>query len=114
MSQIDGFAGTVALVGYLVVFLALVLLYVVFYNLPAILNLDLRSVFTRRTKGDTVAKKDEVRITGEVNAAIAMAMYLYMSEMHDQESGIITIKKVSRRYSPWSSKIYGLRQNPRH
>jgi glutaconyl-CoA/methylmalonyl-CoA decarboxylase subunit delta len=115
MSQIDGFAGTIALVGYLVVFLALVVLYVIFYNLPAILKLDPRSFFTKRIKSvNKGGKRDDVKITGEVNAAIGMAMYLFLSEMHDQESGVITIKKVSRRYSPWSSKIYGLRQHPRH
>ena len=42
------------------------------------------------------------------SAAIAMALHLYYSEVHDEESAIITIKKVERRYSPWSSKIYGL------
>jgi len=26
---------------------------------------------------------------------------------------VLTIKKVSRTYSPWSSKIYGLRKTPR-
>jgi len=38
-----------------------------------------------------------------VNAAISMAIYLFLDEIHDQESGKITIKKVSKRYSPWSA-----------
>lgn len=42
------------------------------------------------------------------SAAIAMALYLYYAEVHDEESTVITIKTVERRYSPWSSKIYGL------
>ncbi|MDD2994760.1 MAG: hypothetical protein EOM47_05040 [Bacteroidia bacterium] len=42
------------------------------------------------------------------SAAIAMALHLYYSEVHDEESAVITIKTVERRYSPWSSKIYGL------
>jgi len=42
-----------------------------------------------------------------------MAIHLYYSEIHDKESEILTIDKVSRTYSPWSSKIYGLRQFPR-
>lgn len=49
-------------------------------------------------------------ISGEVTAAISAALYLYMNEQHDDESGKITIKEVSRKYSPWSSKIYGMRQ----
>ena len=50
--------------------------------------------------------------TVEINAAIAMTLFLYTSEMHDIESTKLTINKVSKIYSPWSSKIYGLRQDP--
>lgn len=53
------------------------------------------------------------RLSGEVNAAIAMALYLYSSEIHDQENPVLTMIRVSRTYSPWSSKIYGLRKLPR-
>ena len=52
-------------------------------------------------------------LSGEVTAAIVMAMYLYSSEIHDQEDPVITMIRVSRTYSPWSSKIYGLRKSPR-
>ena len=48
----------------------------------------------------------------EVNAAIAMALHLYQSELHDYENTVLTIQKVSRNYSPWSSKIYTLRKTP--
>ncbi|HAH22917.1 MAG TPA: hypothetical protein DCL77_04005 [Prolixibacteraceae bacterium] len=55
--------------------------------------------------------------TNEMNdeeaAAIALAIHMYKREMHDMESLTITLKQVSRIYSPWSSKIYTLRQNPR-
>lgn len=49
----------------------------------------------------------------EVSAAITMALHLYTSQIHDQENPVITMIKVSRTYSPWSSKIYGLRKSPR-
>ena len=39
--------------------------------------------------------------------AIAMALHLFYDEVHDNESNVITIKRIERRYSPWSSKIYG-------
>ena len=52
-------------------------------------------------------------LSGEVSAAIAMALHLYQSEQHDEENTVLTIKKVARTYSPWSSKIYTLRKNPR-
>jgi len=41
-------------------------------------------------------------------AAIAAAIYLYGEELHDVENAVLTINKVSRTYSPWSSKIHGL------
>jgi len=41
------------------------------------------------------------------SAAIAMALHLYYG-VHDHESDVITIKNISNRYSPWSSKIYGI------
>ena len=50
----------------------------------------------------------EEHLSANVSAAIAMALSLYYSVEHDEESDIITIKTVERRYSPWSSKIYGL------
>jgi len=49
----------------------------------------------------------------EVGAAISMALYLYSNQIHDQENPVITMIRVSRTYSPWSSKIYGLRKSPR-
>jgi len=51
---------------------------------------------------------DEEHLSAGQSAAIAMALHLYYNEVHDEESSVITIKTVERRYSPWSSKIYGL------
>lgn len=58
----------------------------------------------------TVDKKEYVEdhLSAEVSAAIALALHLYYADVHDEESHIMTIKTVERRYSPWSSKIYGL------
>jgi len=49
----------------------------------------------------------------EVAAVISYALHLYQQDIHDYENMILTIQKVVRPYSPWSSKIYGLRQIPR-
>lgn len=51
--------------------------------------------------------------SGEEIAAIAMALYQHLNA-HDAENTILTINKVKRAYSPWSSKIYGLREVPEH
>ncbi len=98
-------------VGYMVVFFALVILIFVYKQIPKILNIQTR----RRLKkaghvGDAAENKEEY-ISGEVNAAIGMALVLYFNVQHDEESNIITIKRVARTYSPWSSKIYGTSAN---
>jgi len=51
---------------------------------------------------------DVESISEEVLAAIAMALYALNGSPHDSESEIVTIERVSKRYTPWSSKIYGL------
>ncbi|MCD8262285.1 MAG: lamin tail domain-containing protein [Bacteroides sp.] len=53
------------------------------------------------------------RRSGEEFAAIGMAMHEYLNDVHDIEDMIITINKVKRTYSPWSSKIYTLRETPK-
>lgn len=46
--------------------------------------------------------------TPEEAAAIGLALDLYVKEILDHENMTLTIKQVSRIYSPWSSKIYGV------
>lgn len=56
-----------------------------------------------------VAKGDHD--SGEEIAAISMALHEHFNK-HDNESFMLTVKKMKRAYSPWSSKIYGLRETP--
>ena len=94
-------------VGYSIVFLVLVLLIYVYKLLPLILNFSKRKTSPlgpARVKGGK-----EAFVPGEVNAAIGMSLLMYFNEQHEDESNVITIKRVARNYSPWSSKIYGLR-----
>jgi hypothetical protein len=49
---------------------------------------------------------------GEVAVAIAMALHELSQEMHDVENAVLTFGLHGKVYSPWSSKIYGLRQMP--
>ncbi|MCG8412173.1 MAG: OadG family protein [Bacteroidales bacterium] len=103
---------TTAIVGWLIVFAALVLLVIVFSQIPKLIYYKTRKKLKEETKKDVVTD-DELHVVGDVNAAISMALHLFFSEMHDEESNIITIKRVRKTYSPWSSKIYGLRVWPR-
>ena len=57
-------------------------------------------------------KKVDLGEIGRVNAVIALALNQYLEDVHDYENTILTIQKIVRPYSPWSSKIYGLRQVP--
>ncbi len=109
--KIDPWGIGMTVIGYVVVFLALLFLYLIFSNLTRILNFNL--VRLLKKTGKMKEDKKDLSISGEVNAAIAMALHLYFAEVHDKESYELTINKVSRTYSPWSSKIYGLRQHPR-
>ncbi len=101
----------ISVVGYLVVFIALLLLYLMFINLSRFLQFRVRSKLQKRGEYNTSSDKD-ISVSGEINAAISAALYLYFEEVHDIESTVLTIKKVQRSYSPWSSKIYGLREYP--
>lgn len=106
----DGMGMTV--VGMGVVFVSLVLLFIVFTNLSRLLKINFRRN-KEEAKGESGQPVREDQMTGEVGAAIATALHLYFREIHDDESTVLTIKKVARTYSPWSSKIYGLRQYPK-
>jgi Na+-transporting methylmalonyl-CoA/oxaloacetate decarboxylase gamma subunit len=95
-----------------IVFSALLLLYLVFKNLAYLFTKDFRRRSLLKEGKVEEAQKMEEQSSGELNAAIATALYFYSTKMHDYESMKITINRVSRNYSPWSSKIYSLRQWP--
>ena len=117
-AQNDPYGFMMALMGMGIVFSALILLYLIFSNTPKLYTQQFRTKirglldFRQKVKAKPVEPAEPEMpedLTGEVNAAIAAAIYLYRTELHDFEDTVLTIKKVSRTYSPWSSKIYGLR-----
>lgn len=103
---VDSQTWTITLLGWLIVLMALFFLVGIFLVIPKIINWSLKR--SLRSKGKAEVANNPVAITGETNAAIATALFLYFNEIHDQESNVITIKQVQRRYSPWSSKLYGM------
>ena len=103
----NGSTLVIAVMGYIVVFAALVLLFLFFNILPRLIYQKKLKSFIKR--GKEIPRKKELDIQGETTAAISMAMHLYFSELHDEESGVLTIRKVSKTYSPWNSKIYAVR-----
>lgn len=49
----------------------------------------------------------------EIQAVIGLAISMYLEEHENIENFRLTINKIIKPYSPWSSKIYGLRKYPR-
>lgn len=99
-----------------VVFSGLLLLFILFKIIgKASVGLSKRNAM--KSKGITDKKEAKEKklgeAPGEVFAAIALAMHEMQNEVHDVENTVLTINKVRRSYSPWSSKIYMLRENPR-
>lgn len=99
-----------AMIAMSVVFAALIFLYLVFRTIGK-LNTSKAKKNALLKQGKVVeAAKISDDAPGDVYAAIAMALHMYQSQLHDEENTVITMEKVTRNYSPWSSKIYGLRQ----
>jgi glutaconyl-CoA/methylmalonyl-CoA decarboxylase subunit delta len=110
--HLDPYGIGITAIGMGVVFMSLLLLYVAFYNVSKLLLY--RTKRKLRQQGKLIEEHDkEIGMDADVNAAIAVALSLYFQEVHDKESEVLTIAKTARTYSPWSSKIYGLRQYPR-
>ena len=95
-----------------VVFCGLILLFIAFKVVGKVaVNLSKRNAM--KAKGiDKVEAKELSQAPGEVYAAISMALHEMQDEVHDVEETVLTITRVKRSYSPWSSKIYTLRENP--
>jgi Na+-transporting methylmalonyl-CoA/oxaloacetate decarboxylase gamma subunit len=106
-SAIDEFGITLAVVGYLTVFITLVVMYNIYSLIPKIIDFFVRQKLRKQGKFKA-AEKDSLHISGEVSAAIAMALNLYFGEIHDEESNVLTFKEKNRDYSPWNSKIYSV------
>jgi len=111
--EFDPYGIGMTMIAMLVVFSALAILFIIYKNLGRFFirrGAASKKSLSTGEKGSN--KHSEEEMSGEVNAAIAMALHLYQSELHDYENTVLTIQKVSRNYSPWSSKIYTLRKTP--
>ncbi|MDD3737847.1 MAG: OadG family transporter subunit [Lentimicrobiaceae bacterium] len=111
--KMDPYGVGMAIVAMSVVFISLILLYLLFKNTKRLYSIDIKGLFKSKKNKPEVQPTVVPDISGEVTAAISMALHLHSSSIHDNENTILTIKKVTRTYSPWSSKIYGLTKNPR-
>ena len=120
MAEIDPHGWTLTLISVSTVFAALIILYFI-YNLSG--NI-FSGKFKRKPKAPKAAKGEisgevaaaiamalEAEAGGETEAAVAMALHLFLSDaVHDIEPGIVTIRKAS---SAWDDKQLNFRKLPR-
>ena len=112
--QVKGWIVTIS--GFFIVIIALVVLYLVFSGLLKLINMDWQTIFKRNKDGkvnvevnkNVDMKTSKNNINDDVVVAIGLALSMSM-EVHDEESGKLTIKRVQPRFSsPWNSKILGI------
>ncbi len=111
LKENDPWGGLMTLTSMFVVFSGLFLLFIAFNSTG-----NIAKWFAKRKaleSGRAIIQDDDHELSGEVLAAISAAIYEMDQDVHDIESTILTIDEVKKAYSPWSSKIYGLRQMPK-
>ena len=120
MAANDPHGWTLTLISVTVVFSALIVLYFI-YNLSG--NI-FSGKFKRKPKAPKAAKGEisgevaaaiamalEAEAGGETEAAIATALHLYLSDaVHDVEPGVVTLR---RSPSAWDNKQLNFRKLPR-
>ena len=109
LSAVDAFAWTIFIIGFAVVFTALIAIYGFFFFLPKLLSIKIGKKKTEKLekkKDKDLALSDDLNTkNSEVYAAIAMSLALYFDDQHDEESLVLTINLEDRINSQWSSKL---------
>ena len=112
--QVKGWIVTIS--GFLIVIMALVVLFLIFSGVSKIINTDWKSIVNKDKRKNEVEVVDNSNkdmstsknnINDDVIVAIGLALSMSM-EVHDEESGVLTIKRTPRVTSPWASKILGI------
>lgn len=96
----------ICIYGLIIIFGIIITLSLLFTVIPRIRNY-LKNSGAPANGGNGPKPKNSSIPAGD-SAAIAAAIYLFLDEIHDNENRVVTIKRVSRTYSPWNSKIYGI------
>lgn len=102
-----------AVIAMTIVFSSLTLLYITFKYIAKLYNVDFKKILTKRQHMEDQVTKVPDDISEETLAAISLVLYLYEIELQGMEDAVMTFKKAAKTYSPWSSKIYGLRRTPK-
>lgn len=110
----DRFGGAITIIAMCIVLSALVILSILFLCFGKI-STAVMSSKKRKAHGVTAETSEDHHDeldSGEVIAAIGMALAEHFGQGHDMEDTILTIKRMRKAYSPWNSKIYNMRRIP--
>ena len=111
--KLDASGAMLTIMAMIIVFSALILLSVCFYVFGKInAKIARKNKAVAQGKNEEAADNEIENDSSEVIAAISMALHQHLNA-HDYEDTVLTINKVKRAYSPWSSKIYSLRELPK-
>lgn len=104
--------GVVMAVSAVPIVLSVLTILFILFKLIGNYNVSLTRKKSAESRQEAVERENKYATpyTGDEIAAIVMALQLYQNDLHDKEATVVTINKVARAYSPWSSKIYGLSQ----
>lgn len=95
----------VTVVGFLIVLVTLWVLSLIFRSIAMAFTREKKATAKTPTKKTETPKEIKDGIPSEVLTAISLALYL-STEVHDEESNVITIRK---HETAWNSKSYGIR-----
>lgn len=98
----------ITVVGFCLVFCILTILVIVFSLFGKIMSGSSKSETKQAADTPAATQSKSEEVSDLDNAAIATALGLYFNDAHDKESYKLSINRVSRRYSPWNAKIFGL------
>ncbi len=115
-SKGSGFILKITITGFLIVMVALTVVYLFVMLINAVLKMTFEYQHKREERrklekdiGESVEGKGS-KIPDETATAIMMAVYLFRRQSLEEEKAKLTFERWAKPYSPWSSKIYGLRQ----
>jgi len=111
--RMDPTGVAMSIIAMTIVFFSLMLLYITFKYIAKLYTIDFAKLFKKKHPQDVDSIVTDA-ITDETLAAISLALYLYQMELQGMEDAVMTFKNAAKTYSPWSSKIYGLRRSPNH
>lgn len=110
----DSWGGAITIIAMCIVLAALIVLSLLFLGFGKISS-KILSKKKREAHGvtsETAEDHHDEIDSGEVIAAIGMALSEFFGQGHDMEDTILTIRRMKKSYSPWNSKIYNMRQMP--